>query len=55
MLLTKNLQSTNKKKIIFSLQTARHAKSFERLNSSLALSVPELRQHKATCNLAVLV
>jgi len=43
--LTKNLQPLTKK--CFSLQTTRLAKSFEPLNSSLALSVPELRSRSS--------
>jgi len=49
MSLTKNQQPPTKK-ICSSLPTARLAKSFEPLNSSLPLSVPELRLRKAICD-----
>jgi len=41
-------------KKFFSLQTTRLAESFECLHSSLALLMPDLRLHKATCDPAVL-
>jgi len=53
MILTKNLHPQPKK--FYRVQTRRLAVSFELLNSSLLLSVPELRSRKATCDPVVLV
>jgi len=51
MSLTKNPKPKTKK--FFALQTTRLAESFERLNSSLVLSAPELCLPKSTCEQAV--
>jgi len=53
MPLTKNANHPTKK--FFRVLARRLTKSFEFLNSSLALSAPELCSRKATCDLVVLV
>jgi len=53
MSLTKNLPPPTK--VFFQLQTRRHAASFERMNSSLSLLLPELCACKATYDPVVLM
>jgi len=54
MRVTHKKSATQNPPKFFSLQTRRHAKSFEGLNSSLALSAPEIFPHKDTSKLLVL-